>query len=74
MTDQNLLTRAEVIERTKLSVSSLYRLMRIGHFPEPIRIGQRAVRWRESDISDFIAGRPLARGIMGQPDAPQPAW
>ena len=62
MRQDRLLTRAEVESITTLSRSSLYRKMRSGTFPEPIRIGDRAVRWRESEILDFIDSRPRATG------------
>ena len=41
MNEDRLLTRAEVESITTLSRSSLYRKMRSGTFPEPIRIGDR---------------------------------
>ena len=62
MNDDRLLTRAEVESITTLSRSSLYRKMRSGTFPEPIRIGDRAVRWLASEIRDWIESRPRATG------------
>ena len=44
------LTRAEVEKRTGLARSSIYRLMRRGGFPEPHRIGERAVRWSRQEL------------------------
>ena len=61
MTD-HLLTRREVEARCGLSRSSLYRLMRLGRFPEPIRVAIRAVRWREREIEDWLSTRPRATG------------
>ena len=62
MTDR-LLTRFEVEERTGLSRSSLYRKMRSGGtFPLPLKVSERAVRWRSSDIDHYIETRPLATG------------
>ena len=61
--DERLLTRHEVEQRTGLRRASIYRLMRLGQFPEPIRIGPRAVRWPESEIADYIENRPRARGV-----------
>ena len=58
----NLLTRRKVESRCGLSRSSLYRLMRSGRFPEPIRVGVRAVRWPEREIEAWLAGRPRATG------------
>lgn len=60
-----LLRRNEVEALTALSRSSLYRKMREGTFPEPIRVGSRAVRWRERELADWLASRPLATGEGG---------
>ena len=57
-----LMTRPEVEERTSLSTTSIYRLMRAGTFPEPNKIGPRAVRWRESEIEGYLTSRPRASG------------
>ena len=63
MTDTDrLLHRAEVEERTGLSRSAIYRLMRAHQFPIPIRVGPRAVRWPQSEINEFIAACPRAPG------------
>ena len=61
-TTDRMLRRDEVQERTGLSCSAIYRLMREGDFPLPRRVGQRAVRWRESDLEAWLASRPLATG------------
>ena len=57
-----MLCRGEVQERAGLSRSAIYRLMREGDFPLPRRLGQRAVRRRESDLEAWLTSRPLARG------------
>jgi prophage regulatory protein len=36
---------------------SIYRLIRAGEFPRPVKLGLRAVAWRESDINEWIATR-----------------
>ena len=61
MHDQ-LLKRHDVEKRCQISRSAIYRLMRTGQFPEPIRIGPRAVRWPESEIEAWLASRPRATG------------
>ena len=43
--ETRLLRRPEVEAKVALARSSIYRLMRSGAFPEPLRIGPRAVRW-----------------------------
>ncbi len=61
MTDK-LLRRRLVEEITGLSRSSIYRLMRNGKFPVPVRVGPSAVRWKSSDIKIWLESRPLATG------------
>ena len=63
LTDQDvLLTRREVERRTGLSRSTLYRKMREGTFPVPLKISERAVRWRDSDIRAYVDSRPRSYG------------
>ena len=57
-----LLTRAEVESRVGLTKTSIYRMMRAGQFPEPLRISTRAVRWSASEIEAWLADRPRASG------------
>ncbi len=61
-----LLTRQEVQNKCRIGRSSIYRLMRAGRFPEPIRVGLRAVRWLESEIDAYLANRPRAAGELDQ--------
>ena len=63
MTDHDrLLTRAEVEARCAITRTTVYRLMRTGEFPEPIRIGPRAVRWPAAEIEAWVAARPRSHG------------
>ena len=55
-----LIRRHTVEEITGLSRSAIYAAMDDGAFPRPVRIGKRAVAWRESDIADWIASRETA--------------
>ena len=61
-TTDRLLRLTEVLARCGLSRSSLYRMMRDGSFPEPLKVGVRAVRWRESEIEAWLESRPRASG------------
>ena len=60
--DSRLLRLGDVLVRSGLSRSTIYRKMREGSFPEPLRVGVRAVRWREAEIEDWLASRPRATG------------
>ncbi|HCN00690.1 dipicolinate synthase [Pantoea ananatis] len=43
-----------VIERTGFSRSWIYELINQKQFPQPIKIGSRAVAFIESEIDDFL--------------------
>jgi len=45
----------EVIDRTGLSQSSIYRHIAAGRFPRPIHIGPRAVAWTAGSVLDWLA-------------------
>ena len=58
--EDRLLRRDEVERRCGLAATTIYRKMQDGSFPKPIKVGARAVRWPESEIEDWLAGRPRA--------------
>lgn len=60
-TNLRLLARREVEELTGLSCSTLYKQMRSGDFPLPLKIG-RSVRWRADEITTWLDGLPRATG------------
>ena len=66
MAPSRLIGRVEVERRCGMSRSSIYRKMRDGTFPEPVKISVRAVRWPESEIEAWIASRPRATGDLHQ--------
>lgn len=47
---------AGICRRTTLSKSTIYRLIKDGKFPAPIKIAKKRVAWREEDILAFLAG------------------
>lgn len=52
-----ILRRREVERAVGLSRSQIYLLMSQGQFPRQIRLGRRAVGWRESAIQRWISER-----------------
>ena len=66
-TTDRMLRLSEVRTRTALGRSTIYRLMRDGSFPEPLKIGPRAVRWWESEIEAWLAARPRSTGDRPPP-------
>ncbi len=52
-----ILRRPEVERITGLSRSTLYAMMADGSFPKPVKLGKRAVGWREVDIAVWLESR-----------------
>jgi prophage regulatory protein len=48
-----LLNKRDLEERTSLDISTIYRKMKAGTFPQPVQIGRRRVAWRESDVAEW---------------------
>ena len=53
-THDRILRIKQVLERTGLSRSALYRKMRDGSFPTSIAISARSAGWRESSVEAWI--------------------
>lgn len=53
--DFKLLTLKDVIEITSISKSKIYRDVKVGNFPTPLRLGSNCVRWNSNDIIDWVA-------------------
>jgi prophage regulatory protein len=49
-----ILRLGSVLERTGLSRSTLYRKLQCGSFPAQVRISERCIGWRESDIERWL--------------------
>jgi len=52
-----LLSTKDLIQRLRKSRSWIYTEMAAGRFPKPIKIGARAVVWREADIANWLQAR-----------------
>ena len=49
-----ILRRSQVEQEVGLKRSTIYQRMQEGTFPSSIRLGERAVGWRASDIELFL--------------------
>jgi prophage regulatory protein len=54
---RELLRLKDVCEIVGLSRSTIYLAMTTGSFPKAVQVGARAVRWRSSDISAWVASK-----------------
>ncbi|SDX69564.1 transcriptional regulator, AlpA family [Albimonas donghaensis] len=52
-----ILRRREVETLISLSRSTIYMMIADGSFPRPIRLGKRAVGWRESIVLAWLESR-----------------
>ena len=57
----NILRLPQVVVRTGLSRSTLWRLERANAFPSRIRLSANSVGWSEAEIATWLAKRP--RGL-----------
>ena len=57
MGSEEMLRFEDVKRRIKLGRTSVYEQIKAGKFPRPFRLGQRAVGWKQSDISAWIESR-----------------
>jgi len=54
----HLLSLKTVIDLTGKSRSTLWRDINAGTFPLPIKIGQRSIAFKSSEISEWVDARP----------------
>lgn len=47
----------EVMARVGMGRSWIYEAVTDGAFPPPVKLGSRAVGWRERDVEDWISSR-----------------
>lgn len=64
---ETILRRKAVESRVGLSRASLYSYIARGLFPAPIKLGERAVGWKISQIDHWIATRPESKGGKAVP-------
>jgi prophage regulatory protein len=52
-----MLRLPEVVNRTALSRSQIYRLIELGTFPRQIQLGERAAGWVEEEVNGWLRER-----------------
>lgn len=55
-----LISASEVRRRTSLSRATIWRRVRAGDFPAPVRLGVSRIAWREADVTNWIETRTSA--------------
>jgi predicted DNA-binding transcriptional regulator AlpA len=55
---EQFLTKADILQKTKISSTALWEAVKDGRFPAPIQLlGPRTIRWRLRDVQAFIDQR-----------------
>jgi prophage regulatory protein len=55
--NERALRLRQVSQLTGLGRSMIYQMQAEGRFPQRIKLGERAVRWLESEVRDWLATR-----------------
>ena len=55
---EKLLKIEDVVAMTAISRSAIYAKMKAGEFPNSRRVGGQSVRWRQSEVQDWIQALP----------------
>ncbi|WP_281015975.1 AlpA family transcriptional regulator [Minwuia sp. IMCC3077] len=58
---RKLIRRQEVEAMTGLCRSTIYLLMKRDQFPKSIKVGERSVRWDQSEVNNWIDERVAKR-------------
>ncbi|EJI6636916.1 helix-turn-helix transcriptional regulator [Escherichia coli] len=53
----NLIRLSDVMRRTGYGRAWIYRLISLGRFPKPVKIGSRSVAFIESEVDEWINQR-----------------
>ena len=57
-TSRRIMRVLELLSKTGMSRTSIWRAVRAGSFPAPIQLGQNMVGWFEDEIDEYLATRP----------------
>lgn len=55
-----ILRLPEVLKTTGLSRTTVWRMVKAGTFPPPVKLSNRAIGWLRSDIEEWVRNRPVA--------------
>ena len=58
-----MLRLSQVMERTELRKTTIYKLQKEGRFPRAVPLTGHSVRWIESEVEQWLIGRKKARDV-----------
>ena len=56
-----IIRKAQVLELVGMKSTWLHERVKAGEFPRPVRLGERAVGWRQSDVEAWLESREHAQ-------------
>lgn len=65
LTQEEYLTIKEVASLIGVSRNTLYCWQKDRDFPTALRVGIRAIRFRRSEVDEWLEARPRAKGEIG---------
>ena len=57
---ETIYRKRELLEGLQISAVTLWRWVRAGHFPKPLKLGPNTVGWLKSDVLTWLEARPRA--------------
>lgn len=57
----NLLSLKTVMQKTSLSRTTIWRLVRDRVFPSAVQVSPNRIAWRTQDVDDWLSSRPTLR-------------
>lgn len=66
---QKLIRMEALLKKLSISRTTVWRWVKQGHLPQPLRIGPNCVAWPESQIDEWIASRGTGSVVGGRNDA-----
>ena len=54
--ETEVIRQYEVLKLVPISGSGLYQKISDGEFPRPVKLGLRAVRWKKSEVLQYLEG------------------
>ncbi|WP_319480252.1 AlpA family transcriptional regulator [uncultured Draconibacterium sp.] len=54
MTDEKILRLPELLAKTGLSRSTMYKMVKEQTFPKPVNLGLRCSGWLQSEVNDWL--------------------
>ncbi len=52
--DADLLTSRQVAQRLSVSIRTLWKMVKEGTFPQPLRLSRKFIRWKRTEVDEAI--------------------